>query len=113
MTASHPLTTDVVELIAERFRALSEPTRIRLLDLLREGEASVLDLTEAVGTTQQNVSKHLGVLQRTGIVRRRKVGNYSYYSIADPAVFELCETVCGSLADRVGALHELVGGAAA
>jgi DNA-binding transcriptional ArsR family regulator len=113
MAVSHPLPPDLVELIAERFRALSEPMRVMLLDRLREDEASVLDLTEAVGTTQQNVSKHLGVLQRAGIVRRRKVGNYSYYSVADPAVFELCETVCGSLADRVGALHRLVGGAAA
>src|SRR6266545_6042007 len=83
MTVSHPLPADLVELIAERFRALSEPTRIKLLDQLREGEASVLELTEAIGTTQQNVSKHLGVLQRAGIVGRRKRGNFAYYSIAD------------------------------
>src|SRR6266498_504860 len=92
MTVSHPLPADLVELIAERFRALSEPTRIKLLDQLREGEASVLELTEAIGTTQQNVSKHLGVLQRAGIVGRRKRGNFACYSIADERVFELCET---------------------
>jgi DNA-binding transcriptional ArsR family regulator len=108
MGISHPLPADLVELIAERFRALSEPTRIMLLDRLREGEATVLDLTEAVGTTQQNVSKHLGVLQRAGIVRRRKAGNYSYYSVADAGVFELCETVCGSLENRAEALRRVV-----
>jgi DNA-binding transcriptional ArsR family regulator len=108
MGISHPLPADLVELIAERFRALSEPTRIMLLDRLREGEATVLDLTRSVGTTQQNVSKHLGVLQRAGIVRRRKAGNYSYYSVADAGVFELCETVCGSLENRAEALRRVV-----
>ena len=49
MTVSHPLPDDLVELIAERFRALSEPTRIKLLDRLREGEATVLELTERSG----------------------------------------------------------------
>jgi DNA-binding transcriptional ArsR family regulator len=108
VTVSHPLPADLVELIAERFRVLSEPTRIKLLDHLREGEAAVLELSEAIGTTQQNASKHLGVLHRAGIVGRRKAGNFSYYSIADDGVFELCETVCGSLERRVGALHRLV-----
>jgi DNA-binding transcriptional ArsR family regulator len=79
MTVSHPLPDDLVELIAERFRALSEPTRIKLLDRLREGEATVLELTELTGTTQQNVSKHLGVLQRAAIVARRKQGNFAHY----------------------------------
>lgn len=108
MPVSHPLPADVVELIAERFRALSEPTRIKLLDRLREGEATVLELTELVGSTQQNVSKHLGVLQRSGIVARRKQGNYAYYRIVDEGVFGLCEAVCGSLQLRVESLHELV-----
>jgi DNA-binding transcriptional ArsR family regulator len=113
MVVSHPLPADLVELIAERFRALSEPTRIRLLDRLREGEASVLELTEAIGTTQQNVSKHLGVLQRAGIVGRRKTGNFSYYSIADAGVFVLCETVCGSLEQQAESLRQVVAGASA
>ena len=80
---SHPLPDELVELIAERFRALAEPTRIKLLDRLREGEATVLELTALVGTTQQNVSKHLVLLQRAGIVARRKQGNFAYYRIAD------------------------------
>jgi DNA-binding transcriptional ArsR family regulator len=110
MAISHPLPNDLVELIAERFRALSEPTRIRLLDQLREGEATVLELTERIGTTQQNVSKHLGVLQRNGIVARRKHGNFAYYRVVDEGVFALCEAVCGSLQRRVDSLHALVAG---
>jgi DNA-binding transcriptional ArsR family regulator len=88
-----------------------EPFRIKLVDRLREGEASVLDLTEAIGTTEQNVSKHLGVLQRVRIVARRKQGNFAYYSIADERVFELCETVCGSLQQQAESLRQVVAGA--
>ena len=110
---SQPLPDDLVELIAERFRALSEPTRIKLLDRLREGEATVLELTEQIGTTQQNISKHLGVLQRSGIVGRRKQGNFVYYRIVDEGVFLLCEHVCGSLQQQVEALRQLVVGPSA
>jgi ArsR family transcriptional regulator len=109
MPVSHPLPDDLVELIAERFRALSEPTRIKLLDRLREGEATVLELTGLIGTTQQNVSKHLGVLQRSGIVARRKQGNYAYYRIADEVMLALCESVCGSIERQLAELNELVG----
>src|SRR5439155_15801785 len=80
---AHPLPDELVELIADRFHALAEPTRIKLLDRLREGEATGLELTALVGTTQQNVSKHLSLLQHAGIVARRKEGNYVYYRIAD------------------------------
>ena len=108
MAVTHPLPDDLVELIAQRFRALSEPTRIKLLDRLREGEATVLELTALTGTSEQNVSKHLGLLSRAGIVARRKQGNFSYYSIADEGVFELCEQVCGSLQHQLEALRRIV-----
>ena len=113
MAVTHPLPDDLVELIAERFSALSEPTRIKLLDQLRDGEASVLELTEPIGTTPQNVSKHLGVLQRAGIVARRKHGNFAYYRIIDEGVYSLCEAVCGSLQQQVESLRQLVGDASA
>jgi DNA-binding transcriptional ArsR family regulator len=104
----HPLPDDFVELIAQHFRVLGDPTRIKLLDQLRTGEATVLELTALVGTTEQNVSKHLGVLQRAGIVGRRRQGNFSYYSIADEAVFELCEHVCGTLTRRAASFQRIV-----
>jgi DNA-binding transcriptional ArsR family regulator len=77
---------------------LADPTRIKLLDRVRAGEATVQQLTATVGSTEQNVSKHLGVLRREGIVRRDKRGNYAYYSIADEGAFALCEHVCAALA---------------
>jgi DNA-binding transcriptional ArsR family regulator len=106
---AHPLTDELVELIAERFRVLAEPTRIKLLDRLREREATVLELTELVGTTPQNVSKHLVLLQQAGILARRREGNFAYYRIVDDGVYALCEAVCGSLQSRVEALRRITG----
>ena len=111
MTLVHPLPGLLVERIAERFRVLGEPMRIRLLDALRDGEASVLDLTNALGTSQQNVSKHLGVLHGAGLVSRRRDGTRTLYAIADESVFELCETVCGGLRRQLAGLDALLAGA--
>jgi DNA-binding transcriptional ArsR family regulator len=105
------LSDPLAELIAQRFRVLGEPTRIRLLDRLRESDATVQDLTETLGTSQQNVSKHLGVLAQAGIVDRRKEGNLARYRIADDSVFELCEQVCGSLQRQLDGLTAVVSGA--
>jgi len=106
-----PLPDDLVGLIAERFRALSEPTRIKLLDRLRDGDATVHELTDLVGSSEQNISKHLGVLRRAGLVRRRKVGSHSHYSVADAGVFALCENVCSSLRRQLEELDAIVGAA--
>ena len=104
----HPLPAPLVDLIARRFRVLSEPTRIRLLDLLRERDATVTELHEALGASQQNVSKHLGVLLQAGIVRRTKEGTSARYAIADDGVFALCDHVCGGLRRQVAELDALL-----
>jgi ArsR family transcriptional regulator len=102
-----PLTPDAAELIAHRFLALSDPTRLRIVDLLRtRGEASVRELTEALDTSQQNVSKHLATLHAQGFVSRRKQGTSSIYAIADPSVFDLCEQVCGGIEAQLAAVGE-------
>jgi DNA-binding transcriptional ArsR family regulator len=103
-----PLPTPLVERVAERFRVLGEPMRIRLLEAMREGEKSVKELQEATGASQQNVSQHLGVLLRARIVERRKEGNFSLYSIADPVVFSLCDDVCGGLRQELEQLDDLL-----
>lgn len=110
MSLPHPLPEPVVEVIARRFRVLGEPMRIRLLDRLRDGEASVHELTESLGTSQQNVSKHLGVLYEAGIVVRHKHGTQALYAIADESVLALCEQVCGGLRRQLSDLAALVGG---
>jgi len=108
MTLPHPVPDDLVELIARRFRAVGEPMRIRLLDRLRDGEATVGELSVAVAASQQNVSKHLAVLADAGILGRRRDGNHVYYRIADERVLALCEDVCGSLEQQLRALGSLV-----
>ncbi|HEY6030564.1 MAG TPA: metalloregulator ArsR/SmtB family transcription factor [Gaiellaceae bacterium] len=108
MALQHPLPDEVVELIARRFRVMADPTRIKLLDRLRAGEASVQELTEAVGGTQQNVSKHLGVLADAGIVSRRKDGNFTRYRVVDEGVFRLCEDVCGSVERQLESLRDVL-----
>ena len=113
MPVPHPLPDPLVELVAQRFRVIGEPMRIRLLDRLRDGEQSVGELVDALGSTQQNVSKHLGVLHTAGIVSRRKDGNRVVYAIADESVFELCETVCGGLQQQVAELAQLLEGSGA
>lgn len=110
MTLPHPLPNDLVELIARRFRVIGEPMRIRLLDRLREGEATVNELADALGTSQQNVSKHLAVLADVAIVGRRKERNHVHYRIVDEGVFALCEQVCGSVQQQLQELNELVEG---
>lgn len=105
----HPLSEPLVDAIAERFRVLGEPMRIRILDLLRDGEATIGQLAEALGTSQQNVSKHVGVLARAGLVGREKDGNAVRCRISDESVLELCEQVCGSLQRQVAELQALLG----
>jgi DNA-binding transcriptional ArsR family regulator len=104
----HPLPQPVVELVAQRFRALGEPLRIRLVERLMDGEASVQELVAATGAGQQNVSKHLGVLLHAGIVGRRKQGTFVYYRIVDDVVYNLCEQVCSSLERQHAELGELL-----
>jgi len=108
----HPLPPALVELIARRFRVIGEPMRIRLLDALRDGPMTVNELTRALGASQQNVSKHVGVLAEAGIVGRERDGNHVRCSIADESVFALCELVCGGLRQQVAELDQLLGGAA-
>ena len=108
MTIPHPLPDDLAELVAQRFRVIGEPMRIKLLDQMRDGERSVGDLAEVLGASQQNVSKHLGVLHQAGIVSRCKDGNRVIYAIADDSVFALCETVCGGLARQVAEIAQLL-----
>lgn len=91
------LNDDTADLIAERFQALAEPMRLRLLNALRGGEHTVGELVERVGAGQANVSKHLQLLHRHGFVERKKEGINTFYRIADPNVFELCDLVCGGL----------------
>lgn len=113
MALPSPLPDPLVELIAQRFRVIGEPMRIKLLDHLRGGPATVNELRNALGASQQNVSKHLGVLHQSGIVSRTKEGTSVRYAIADESVFALCELVCGGLRAQLAEVQQLFENAAA
>lgn len=87
--------------VAEYFSLLSEPMRLHLLDLLRDGEKCVQELVEATQTSQANVSKHLKVLWQAGILARRSAGTAAYYSVKDETIFHLCQIACQRIATRV------------
>jgi len=108
MELPRPIPADLAELIAQRLRVIGDPVRIRTLDILRDGERPVAEIADALGTSQQNASKHLGVLLQAGIVSRRKVGTSALYAIADPTVYDLCEQVCGGLRAQLAELSALV-----
>jgi len=102
--APRPLSRPALELLARRFRALGDPTRLALLHALFEGERTVQELCARTQTSQANASKHLALLLEQGLVTRRRAGPFCHYRIADASLERLCRLVCGSLAER----HEVV-----
>jgi DNA-binding transcriptional ArsR family regulator len=108
MPLPQPLTDDAADLIAERFRLLAEPMRVKILDRLRTGESTVHEIAESLQATPQNVSKHLGVLADAGIVARRKDGNFTRYRVIDDGVYRLCEDVCGAMEQQLEALQAVL-----
>jgi DNA-binding transcriptional ArsR family regulator len=94
------LSDPLLDLIAARFRLLSEPLRLKLLAILSGGERNVSELVELTGAGQANISKHLAALAEGGLVRRRKVGTSTFYAIADATTLTLCDVVCAGLQER-------------
>lgn len=86
--------------VAELFGVLSEPSRLRILQILQGGPASVGELVERSGIKQANMSKQLGVLQGAGVIERRQEGNRAIYSIKLALVYELCGLVCRGMAEQ-------------
>ena len=103
MTESHcdPLIPEVLTSIADYFKVLSEVSRLQILCCLRSGAMNVMELTEATGFSQANLSKHLKIMTQAGILSRQPKGVSAYYEVVDPKVFVLCESVCDGIGDRL------------
>jgi len=99
-TSMEGLPPEALQQVATYFQALSEPTRLRILNLLREGERNVGDLAVQCGFTAANVSRHLAMLTQHGLVVRESRGTSVYYRIADASVYALCDLVCGNIARK-------------
>ena len=102
------LPPQLLELLAQRFRAMGEPMRLQILMALQEGEHSVTELVEQQHTSQANISKHLQTLTACGLLKRRKQGLNVFYSIADPGIFNMCESVCWSIKKHLDAQSRLL-----
>ena len=108
-SAKSTLPREALELIALRFRALGDATRLALLQALFDGERTVAELCELTNTSQANASKHLALLLERGLVARRRDGLFTRYRVADATLERLCALVCGSLAERHAALRAHLG----
>jgi DNA-binding transcriptional ArsR family regulator len=86
-----------LQAVAELFSVLSEPTRLKILQMLQEGPATVGEIMAATRVKQANASKQLGILHQAGVLARQKNGNLVEYSIRLPLVFDLCALVCDGL----------------
>lgn len=96
--AKMPMTPEVLMLIAERFKALGEPARLQILNVLRSGELTVSEVVEETGLGQANVSRHLQLLHSLNFVTRRKDGLHVFYEITDASILGLCDLMCGRIA---------------
>lgn len=99
---------DAIQQVSEVLKAMADPMRLRILHSLHEGERSVTEIIEAVGGSQANVSRHLAVLRRAGLVDCRREGLNAFYRIVDPRVFTICESVCSSIGERLDREREQV-----
>ncbi len=87
-------TDKVFEMAAELFALLSTPTRLRIVCALYDGERNVTDLMQCVGVSQSNISQHLGVLYRGGVVGRRRSGAQIYYRVVSQRAQLLRSAIC-------------------
>ena len=90
-----------LEEVAGYFQVLAEPTRLRILNILREGERNVGDLAQMCGYTAANVSRHLSLMTKNGLVTREGRGTSVYYRFADESVYALCDLVCDNIARQI------------
>ena len=95
------LPTEAMQEVAPYFQALSEPTRLKILNLLREGERNVGELAQLCGFTAANISRHLTLLTKHGLVARESRGTSVYYRIADESIYALCDLVCGNISRQM------------
>ena len=89
------------DVVAAYFSVLSEPTRLRIMHAICEEEKTVSQIVEELGATQTNISRHLNLMHRSGVLARRKQGNQVHYRAADAAMVEICRSVCNRIAAQL------------
>lgn len=102
------LAPELLHRLADRFAALADVHRLRLLMTLKEGPSRVGDLVATCGLAQSSVSKHLTVLRHAGLVAVERIGNEAHYAVRDVTLFQLCDLVCGAVRAQVAAEAEAI-----
>ncbi|MGB5107582.1 MAG: metalloregulator ArsR/SmtB family transcription factor [Candidatus Zixiibacteriota bacterium] len=102
------LSDPALELVAGCFQALSDPTRLKILRALKTEHKTVQDLCELFTCTQPNISRHLSVLTKAGLVKKAKRGYFVFYSVANPRIFNLCDNVCSHVRAMLDFYGEVV-----
>lgn len=97
MKSRPSLDREQLDAVARLFQVLAEPTRLGIVQSLKESPRSVGELVDALEAKQANVSKQLGVLHDAGLLARKRQGNQVIYSVCEPMIFDLCDLVCGKL----------------
>lgn len=87
--------------VADYFSVMSEPTRLKIIHAICQTERTVSEIVEATGSTQSNISRHLALMYRHGLLTRRREGNQIYYQMADDTLVELCRTACNRIAASI------------
>ena len=99
----------MIDRITERFRALADATRIRILVRLQRGECTVSALAHELGIGQASASKHLAILRQVGFVQVRRHGTQAFCSILDPSVPQLCQVMCEGVTRHIQDQHASLG----
>ncbi len=102
------VTRPIHQVKAEFFKTLGHPARIRVLEVLREGECSVGELIPAVGIEPSHLSQQLGILRRANILQARKEGAAVRYSVTDPRIFDLLEVARAILTNSLAGSSQLL-----
>ncbi len=99
---------ELVEFRAEILKALGQPTRLKIIDFLRDGERCVCEIFPAIGEEQSNTSRHLNMMQSAGVLSRRKDGLKIYYAIKRPEILEVIDIVTGIVKQDIYGRHSLL-----
>lgn len=94
----------VYETVARYFALVADPTRLRIMHALCDGERSVSEIVEHTACSQTNISRNLNLMNERGALARRKEGNLVYYRVADAALVEMCRSVCKRVSEAQGAV---------
>jgi len=99
---------ELVDFRAEVLKALAQPTRLKIIDFLRDGERCVCEIFPAIGEEQSNTSRHLSMMLAAGVLSRRKDGLKIYYAIKHPETLEVMDIITLIVKQEIYGRHELL-----